>query len=58
MVKKKGNKKIPKKVKKNSIYNIHQLKKEIKRKLYSHMTIKNENESLLNPLFSQNIDEK
>ena len=61
MVKKKiENKKIPKKVKNNNNYNVQQLKKIIKKKLYSHLTNQNQNqnENLLNPLFSQNLDEK
>ena len=60
MVKKKiENKKIPKKVKNNNNYNVQQLKKIIKKKLYSHLTNQNQNqnENLLNPLFSQNLDE-
>ena len=60
MVKKIGNKKVRKKVKNNCCYDIQKLKKAIKNKLYSHITNKNknENERLLNPSFSQNIDKK
>ena len=57
MVKTIGNKKVPKKVKNKCSYNIKQLKKVIKRKLYTPKN-QNENENLLNPLFSQTIDEK